>query len=140
MRQSSLYLAGRIVPAAIGVGGVAIYTRLLDPKTIGEYAVLLSTALLVSGIGFTWLRISAFRVASGFDNGLTPDFSATIALLFAATAIVFALIEGLVVHLSLPEYPAGLLVLAMAAVVATAWNDLNASLLQARLNVAGWER
>jgi len=79
-KQSGFYLCGRIVPAAIGVGGVAIYTRLLDPASMGAFALLLSTSLLAGAIGFSWLRIAALRVAAGTAGELEPNFSATIGL------------------------------------------------------------
>jgi O-antigen/teichoic acid export membrane protein len=137
-KQSSLYLAGRIVPALIGVGGVAIYTRLLDPSVMGAYALLLSTSVLASVIGFTWLRIAALRVAAGHDEEPQADFAATIAWLFVATAVAVGIIEAIAVHVYQPEYPIVLVLLAVAAAIASAWYDLNASLLQARLDVAGW--
>jgi O-antigen/teichoic acid export membrane protein len=137
-RQSSLYLCGRIVPALIGVGGVAVYTRLVDPSSMGTFALLLSTSLLAGAIGFSWLRIAALRVAAGTPGELEPDFSATIGLLFIATAIAVGLIEALAVHLYAPATSPALILLAVAAAIASAWYDLNANLLQARLNVVGW--
>ena len=138
LKQSGLYLFGRIIPAAIGVGAVAIYTRLLDPASMGIYALLLSTSLLASAIGFTWLRVAALRVAAGKTGEFEPDFSATIGLLFLATAAIVAVIEGIALHLYQPKLAPVLLLLAVAAAIAASWYDLNASLLQARIQVASW--
>ena len=138
LRQSGLYLAGRIVPALVGVGGVAIYTRLLDPLSMGAFALLLSTSMLASGIGFSWLRIAALRVAAGLSKDLGPNFMATVALSFAGTAVLVGLIEAVAVHFCQPQMSFTLILLATLAAVASAWYDLNASLLQAKLDVAGW--
>ena len=138
LRQSGMYLFGRIVPAAIGVGAVAIYTRMLDPASIGTYALLLSTSLLASAIGFTWLRVAALRVAAGKSGEFDPNFSATIGLAFAATSAVVAAIEGVALHVYEPQIAPRLLLLAVAAAIAASWYDLNGSLLQARIQVGAW--
>jgi O-antigen/teichoic acid export membrane protein len=137
LTQSGFYLIGRVGPAAIGVCGIAIYTRLLDPASIGTYAILLSTSLLASGIGFTWLRIAALRVAAG-EKKLETDFTTTVGLLFVGTAIVVAVIEGVALHFYQRGFSVDLIVLAAAAAISAAWYDLNASLLQARLKVVYW--
>ena len=38
-KQWPIYLIGRILPAAIGFFGIALYTRLLDPASFGIYAL-----------------------------------------------------------------------------------------------------
>ena len=138
LKQSGIYLAARIVPALVGLAAVAFYTRLLDPASIGAYALLLSTSLLCSGVGFTWIRIAALRIAAGDGNQLAPDFSATIGISFLATTGAVALIEGIGLHVFQPQLSWVLLLLTITAAVAAGWYDLNASLLQARVNVLGW--
>jgi len=53
-----IYFAGRMLPAAIAFGGIALYTRLLDPASFGIYALCLSTSFLVGMTGFSWLRVA----------------------------------------------------------------------------------
>jgi O-antigen/teichoic acid export membrane protein len=133
-----MYLFGRGLPALITVGAVAIYTRLLDPVSVGAYALLLSASLLGSSIGFSWLRGGAFRVAAGLGKELQPNFAATVGVLFFGTSIVTAAIVCTVLHLYRPSLHLLTLILVAFAVIMSAWNELNGSMLQARLSVVAW--
>lgn len=139
VRQSAMALFGRVIPAAVGLGSVFIYTRLLDPKSFGTYALLLSSSLLASGIGFAWLRNAVLRLISGdHDERIKSDVAATVIVSFVITALAIGSIEGVLLHV----YRSGLstlsLALAVGAALASAWNELNASLLQARLRFLSW--
>ncbi len=137
IRQSFIYLFGRALPAAIGVGGVAIYTRLLDPASVGAYALLLSTSLLASGIAYTWLRVAALRLGAASDE-MPPDFAATIIVSFVGLSSIIALVEAIALHVYKPSLPIPTLALAVAAAVVSAWYELNGTMLQARLSVVSW--
>lgn len=139
IRQSAMTLVGRVVPAAVGLGSVCIYTRLLDPASVGVYALLLSSSLLASGIGFAWLRNAVLRVISGEPDGeMAPHIAATVGLAFVGTALVIATLETSLLHVLRPGIPALSIALATTAALASAWNDLNSSLLQARLRFVAW--
>jgi len=139
IKQSGIYVFGRALPALVGLASIALYTRLLDPASVGAYAVLLSTSLLASGIAYSWLRVGALRVAAGGPAELEPDFAATLGLMFIATSGAIALIEGVALHFFFkPVLPFGSLLLAVGAAVASAWYELNGTLLQARLSVVSW--
>jgi O-antigen/teichoic acid export membrane protein len=138
IKRSGMYLAGRIVPSVIGLGGVALYTRLLDPVPIGEYALLLSVTFLVSATAYTWLRISALRFIAGSAEDELPNLLATILMAFLVTSIVVGPFIAAALHIYKPAFPVSTLALAAAAVIASAWYDLNSSLLQARLSVQSW--
>ena len=138
-RQSTTALFGRVIPAAVGLCSVFVYTRLLDPNSFGTYALLLSSSLLASGIGFAWLRNAVLRLISGeHEDRMKHDVAATIIVSFGLTAVIIGSIEGILLHV----YRSGItnlsLALAVGAALASAWNELNASLLQARLNFVSW--
>lgn len=139
LQQSLVALSGRALPAAVGLGSVAIYTRLLDPGSVGAYALLLSASLLANGIGFAWLRNAALRVVSGEDDGeLRPNVAATILIAFCTTSLVLGALEGLTLHVLRPSLPILPLCLAIGAAWASGWYDLNQALMQARLRLVSW--
>ena len=139
MRQSAISLFGRVIPAAVGLGSVCIYTRLLDPASVGVYALLLSSSLLASGLGFAWLRNAVLRVMSGEADGrMEPSIAKTVVACFAITALIVGSLEGTLLHIFRPAIPLQSVVLAVGAGLALAWNELNASLLQARLRFLSW--
>ena len=139
LKQSLVTLSGRMIPAAVGLGSVAIYTRLLDPGSVGAYALLLSASLLANGIGFAWLRNATLRVVAGEDDGeLRPDVAATIVLAFCATALVLGTLEALTLRILRPGLPLLPLCLAVGAAWASGWYDLNQALMQARLRLVSW--
>jgi O-antigen/teichoic acid export membrane protein len=136
--KSSIYLFGRALPALIGVGGVALYTRLLDPASVGGYALLLSISLFASAIGFSWLRVAALRLSSGSAEDAHHDLIATVAVAFAGTALVVAAIEAGALLVLKPGLAWSTLGLAVAAAAASALYELNGAMLQARLSVVSW--
>ena len=138
LKQSGLYLAGRIVPACIGVAGVSLYTRLLDPATIGQYALFVSTAYLVNATVYTWIRIAALRVVAGVEESTFPDLFATIFLIFCGVSAAVIPIMVAVLGFLQPALPVVSVLLASTAVVAVGWYELTAALLQARLSVRAW--
>ena len=139
LRQTIVALCGRAIPAAVGLGSVSIYTRLLDPSSVGAYALLLSASLLASAIGFAWLRNAALRVVSGEDEGeLRPDVAATLILLFCATALAVGTLEAFSLRVLRPGLPTLSLCLAVVAACASGWYDLTHVLMQARLRLVTW--
>jgi O-antigen/teichoic acid export membrane protein len=138
IQKSGVYLFGRALPALIGLGSVALYTRMLDPASVGGYALLLSISLLASAVGFSWLRVAALRLAAGNADDSDPTLLATVAGSFAVTAFVVAAIEGGTLYVLRPGIAWSTLVLAVAAAAASAWYELNGTMLQARLNVLSW--
>ncbi len=138
VKQSGLYVAGRIVPAAIGLCGVALYTRLLDPATIGEFALLVSTTFFIRAISYTWLSIAALRTVAGSSDDDMPDFFRTILVLFIVTSVVVVPLTVGILHAYRPELRPASLALAAGAVIAAGWYELTCSLLQGRLSVQSW--
>jgi O-antigen/teichoic acid export membrane protein len=138
IQKSVIYLFGRVLPALIGFGGVALYTRMLDPASVGAFALLLSISLLSSAVGFSWLRVAALRLAAGSVDDSDRTLIATVAVSFAATAAIVAAVEVGVLHFIKPGLSLSSLSLAVAAAAASAWYELNGTMLQARLSVLAW--
>jgi O-antigen/teichoic acid export membrane protein len=138
IQKSGIFFFGRALPALIGLAGVALYTRMLDPASVGGYALLLSISLLASAVGFSWLRVAALRLAAAGVEDENAGLIATVAVSFGATAVFVALIEALALHFLRPGLALSSLLLAVAAAAASAWYELNGVMLQARLSVFAW--
>jgi O-antigen/teichoic acid export membrane protein len=136
-RHWPIYFIARILPAAIAFAGIAIYTRLLDPASFGIYALLLSTAFGIGMIGFSWIRVASLRFAATIAPADEPDLLVTIGLAFAATSLVVSAVILLVVRIADSNVAWPLALLTAACAVASAWFELNVTMLQARLNVLG---
>jgi len=133
-----MYVAGRMLPAAIAFGGIALYTRLLDPASFGTYALCLSMSFLIGMAGFSWLRVAALRMAASVDAADEPDLGATMALLFAGTAAIVALTLVAALRIYNPSLPWSSVLLTAAGAVASGWFELNVTLFQARLQLGGY--
>lgn len=139
LKQSMVTLLGRAIPAAVGLGSIAIYTRLLDPASVGAYALLLAASLLATGIGFAWLRNAALRIVAGEPGGkMSPNVAATIVLAYLGTALTIGALEAIALVILRPGLPPLSLWLGVAAAIAIGWYDLNATLMQAQLRLVFW--
>jgi O-antigen/teichoic acid export membrane protein len=139
-KQWLAYAAGRILPAAVGFGAVALYTRLLDPASFGAYALLLSTSFLVGMVAYSWLRVASLRMMASVGDDEAPAMLATILVAFAATSVVVGgvLIAAVRIYDASLGWPAALLTAACA--VLSGWFELNVAIMQAKLRVGiyGW--
>ena len=133
-----IYFAGRMLPAAIAFGGIALYTRLLDPASFGIYALCLSTSFLVGMTGFSWLRVAALRMTAAIEAGDEPDLAATMAASFAGTALLVGLTVVAALRIYSPSLPWSTVLLTAAAAVASGFFELNITLLQARLKLIAY--
>jgi O-antigen/teichoic acid export membrane protein len=127
-----------MLPAAIAFGGIALYTRLLDPASFGTYALCLSTSFLIGMTGFSWLRVAALRMMATIDPADEPDLAATMAVGFsvAASLVAASIVAGL--RLFSPALPWSTVLLTAAGAVASGWFELNVTLLQARLAMVAY--
>ncbi|MGH7727476.1 MAG: lipopolysaccharide biosynthesis protein [Vulcanimicrobiaceae bacterium] len=137
-KQWPIYFIGRILPAAIGFAGLALYTRLLDPGSFGIYALLLSTAYLIGTVGYAWIRVSVLRMVASLEGEDEPAYLATVAGCFALTSLVIFAAVVVILRLYQPSLPLALDALAGGCALASGWFELNVTMLQARVNVVGY--
>jgi O-antigen/teichoic acid export membrane protein len=133
-----MYFIGRIVPAGIAFGGIALYTHLLDPASFGTYALLLSVSYLIGLAGFSWLRVAALRTMSSISENELPDFIATMAWSFVGTSAIVVSTIFLALRISNPTLPVPLVLLTAAAAIASNWFELNISITQARIQLSSY--
>ncbi len=94
---SLVYLASRIVPAALGLVSVKVFYTLLGEAEYGRYAVVVALALLVGNVASTWLGQATLRYRSAHTD---PDahraFSNALhAGTWASTAAAVVVLGGL---------------------------------------------
>jgi len=134
-KQWPIYLIGRILPAAIGFCGIALYTRMVDPASFGTYALLLSTSFLIGMTCFSWLRVATLRTMSTVAPDDEADFAATIGVSFAGTSLLVAILTIGTLRILNPAIPFTSDLLAAAAAIASGWFELNVTIVQARMHL-----
>jgi O-antigen/teichoic acid export membrane protein len=117
-RHFSIYLVAYILPAAIGFFAVTAYTRLLTPAEYGVYVIGISLAGILGAIFFSWIKLSVSRYQAmsaevDFRGAAMVAFGLTVAVLCAATPLVFLFRTDVSVELLL----AGVFVAIMANAV-----------------------
>jgi O-antigen/teichoic acid export membrane protein len=89
------YLPSYIVPAVVGLVAIPIITRLFPPGDYGDYALVMVSVSVATGIGSGWISASVIRFFSACqrENRLGEFYGTTIKL--ALISIATILIVGL---------------------------------------------
>jgi O-antigen/teichoic acid export membrane protein len=133
LRQSATYLAGKLIPAVMTFGLIAVYTRLLTPADYGVFAFVNATVGLVFSFSAMWLCTAALRLYGEARDKAAVQWS--IAAGFAGVCAI-ALIAALIAAFLMPAQDRPLLAIGFALFVLTAWFEINADILAARLKAA----
>lgn len=132
IKHSALYLSGRIVPGAVGLFALALYTRLMDTGQYGQYALVIGAMGVVNAACFQWLSLSLDRLFPAQARHPQALLSTT----FAGFLIVVAItgVFGAALAWLWPDKTQrSFIVLAVIVAWAQAWYDLNLRLASARL-------
>lgn len=131
IRHSAIYLFGRIIPAIIAFGLVALYTRLLPPDAYGLYAFVTAGATLAFTLSSMWLCTAAIRLYGRSQT--RPELLGSLVIgLLAALGLVGLVAGGLAATLESAR-ERQLVGLGFVLCAFMAWYELNADLLTARL-------
>ena len=93
----------QIAQALVGLGAIAAFTRLMSPDQFGQYALVLSAAMLAHTLLFTWAEAAAFRFlpAARAEGRIADHFATLLALALtlcvavaAATTALFVFVGG----------------------------------------------
>lgn len=101
VRHSAIYLFAKLIPALLGVGSIAIYTRLLDAVDYGHFAVVYSVAGIGYSFVYAWLWLGLTR--------FTPVYRDREELLLGVVLRSFMLLS--------------LIVVLVGAITAALWSD-----------------
>jgi O-antigen/teichoic acid export membrane protein len=91
LKDLSRYFSTEVVNAAATVGGVAVFTRLVDPAGYGEYALTLAASGIVMAVVGEWLQASALRLVPGLRAAPRSAAIAATRFLALGAALTIAL-------------------------------------------------
>jgi O-antigen/teichoic acid export membrane protein len=118
-----------------------LVAKFLGPAEFGRFAIASATAILINTGGFDWIRLSAVRFYSARTRDDRPEMRATLDACFAALAVIVSLaavalsFSGLKLALS-----PGLLLMAAATAVFSAFYDYRTALARARFHDGAYAR
>lgn len=132
VRHSALYLLGRLIPGAVSLLALALYTRLLTPSQYGHYALVIASVGIVNAVCFQWLSLSLGRFLPAHDNH--PQALLYTALTgFLILVAITGVLGGTVAWMWPDKTLRWFIMLAVALGWAQAWFDLNLRIVNARL-------
>src|SRR5262245_28181976 len=131
IRLSATYLAGKLIPAVMTFALIAVYTHLLAPADYGVFAFVTATASLVFSLAAMWLCTSAVRLYGAAEATGPVQWSLGVGF----TGIALVIFTGVLVAGIVTDDPKQRVFLALGFLLflVTAWFELNADMLTARL-------
>ena len=90
IKDMAKYLPSVIVPAAMGVVAIPIYTRLFPPADFGNYALVIATVSILSNISIGWLgnSIIRFHPAYEVEGGLGRFYDTVLKMALVSVAVI----------------------------------------------------
>src|SRR4030065_128116 len=132
IQHSILYFLGRIIPGAVSLLALALYTRLMSSDQYGLYALTIAAMSMINAVCFQWLNLSLGRFLPAHE-GRPQKLLATsligFLMLVVATGVLGLAVAGLWPDKNL-RWP---IIFAVTISWAQAWFDLNLKLVNARL-------
>jgi len=92
-KDTLAYAPASLVPAAINVLSVSIFTRLFKPSAYGQYALIITTVGITTSLLSAWIQQSILRYRAHFvEKGWKNDFDRNLLILLGTIAIGFLLL------------------------------------------------
>ncbi|MGM9484171.1 lipopolysaccharide biosynthesis protein [Roseateles sp. NT4] len=140
LRQVSLYFLFRAGNGVVALLSLMLLTRWLTPEQYGRYALGISTANVISALGFQWLNVSVGRFYS--SRSISPARLLEAAHRYAAGVSAIVLVGAIALAGSaLPIHTTPTFIFATAALgVALGFHNLHMQFLNAQQNTLryGW--
>ena len=111
LHDLSRYFSTEVINAITTVGGVAIFTRLVEPAGYGQYALTIAASGIVMAIAGEWLQASALRLVPGLEGSQRSAAIVAARSLAIITALTIA-IGTAIAAIVAPDRQLALLVLA----------------------------
>jgi O-antigen/teichoic acid export membrane protein len=138
IKHSFIYAATQLLPAAMTLIGISVFTRLLSPEDYGIYSLTLLIAAAGTTIFYQWLSLSLGRYyQESKDSQEKVNLISTILLTFALISIV--IVVSLSVLSLVLESEINLLVVG-AVTLTGAWFEINKRLSNADLKPLSYAR
>jgi len=132
VRHSALYLLGRIIPGAVNLLALALYTRLLTADQYGHYALVIAAVGIVNAVFFQWLSLGLGRFLPAHE-GQPQALLSTALTGFLIVVAITGVLGGAVAWLWPDKTLRWFIILAVAVGWAQAWFDLNLKIVNVRL-------
>lgn len=128
-RQTAAYALARGIPGVLNFLSLALFTRLLGPKSFGEYALALSAVNLFSTVGFYWLNQGLVRFYA--EEAKRHLLLSTIFRAFVCSSAV-AILAGtaFAIHSNIKV---SLLLAGSLLLIAQAWHNLQLQLCRSQM-------
>lgn len=88
MRSAGIYFIARVLTAALGLAGVAIFTRLATPEIYGVYTLVMTAAVTTFAVGFHWIQSAIQRFLPAEDRARPKVLGAALAGYAIAAALL----------------------------------------------------
>ncbi len=132
IQHSALYLLGRILPGAVNLLALALYTRLLTADQYSHYALAIAAVGVLNAVCFQWLSLSLGRFLPAYES--QPQALLSTALTgFLILVTITGVLGGGVAWLWPDKALRWFIILAVAVGWAQAWFDLNLKIVNVRL-------
>lgn len=131
MKSALVYFSVRVFSALVGIGAIALYTRLVTPEAYGVFTLILSAVTTVYALGYQWLRAGLMRFLPN-ENSLisTPAAGAIkgygwVSFVLILVALILALWPG-------RPFDLDQLIVGLACTLALSAMELSLAVSQAR--------
>lgn len=132
VRHSVFYLFARGVPGLVGFATVIAYTRLLSPEVYGQYAIVVTGAIVVNAVLYRWISASLLRFLPQYRDNPSDLLGAVL----SGFGIVSLLISGVGLVLSISWWESswgGVIAVGVLISLAQAWFTINLELVRSQL-------
>ena len=133
IKHSFLYFLGRIIPGAVSLLTLALYTRFLRADQYGLYALAVAGISIINAVCFQWLSLSLGRYLPG-HKGPPQELLSTTIFGFLLLVLATGVFGSIVAWLWYDKTQRWLIALVVVIAWAQAWFDLNLILFNARLS------
>ncbi|VAX04647.1 hypothetical protein MNBD_ALPHA03-2011 [hydrothermal vent metagenome] len=132
LRHSVIYLFSRGVPSLISFATIIVYTRLLSPEAYGQYALVVTGAILINAILYQWLGASLLRFFPRYlDN--EADLLAAILGAFISVSLLVGVGGTLFAIMWWDFVWGGMIAIGILLVWTQAWFTINLEIVRSRL-------
>jgi len=132
VRHSAFYFVARGLPGLIGFATVAIYTRLLLPAAYGQYALIVTAAVVVNCVFYQWINASLVRFLTLYKDD-EANLLRTVLHGFVFMSFLVGVGGALVVFVWGSEEWNALIWICIVLIWAQAWFAINLELARGRL-------
>jgi O-antigen/teichoic acid export membrane protein len=126
-----IYLVSYMLPALIGFLALILYTHLLSPAEYGVYVIGASIAGIISGVFFSWVRLSVSRYQA---RSLDVDLRAEAIVAFGGMVVVIACLTPVAIFIVRPNVGFGIIAGSLLLSLSLTAFEISQEFRRARLN------